>query len=162
MDPEKFEELKETIELRHLSPAINEETGAPVLSRVRNAPGLGYVHLETFVNALEEQALEINPRTLEITEHKAPPPPIEKPPTPPPVEKPPTEKPKEEPKPPLSEDDKTTPPTTTTPGPKLYTKAELEKLSYRELQAIAKKDPEVPADKKKTELIKLLTGRPIL
>jgi hypothetical protein len=139
MEEKDYEELKEMVELRHLHPAINEETGAPVLSRVRNQPGLGYVHLQTFVNALEEKGLTISKKTLNIRK---------KPETKPATKTPPKKEEKTEEKP--------------TPGPKLYTKAQLEKLSYKELQAIAKKDPDVPADKKKAELVKLLTGRPIL
>ncbi len=163
MEKQDYKELKEMVELRHLNPAINEETGAPVLSRVRNQEGLGYVHLQTFVDALEEQGLTIDPKSLNIVEAKneapAPPPP---PTTPPKTDDktPPAKTPEEKP------DTKETPagatPTTPVPGPKLYTKAQLGKLSYKELQAIAKKDPDVPADKSGKELIKLLTGRPIL
>ena len=158
MDEKKYEELKEMVEIRHLQPAINQETGAPVLSRVRNHPDMGYVHLETFVSALEEQGLAVDMKTLEITEAKKPAPA----PTPPKQDETPADPPKTEEKPPEKPPAEETPKPTPDDIPKIWTKAALGKLDYKALQAIAKKDPEVPADKKKAELIKLLTGRPKL
>lgn len=209
MEPEAKKELKEMLGLRGLWPAVDEETGVPQLSRVRNQPGLGYIHVDTFIEKLEEQGLTIDPRTLNITKAKEPTPP---PPTPPnkcdaceaecgsvadlenhikadhngtmttaPTTEPATTATKPDPTPPPKEaPPKPTPKLdpicanvpgcgkpqskcTCTPEFKtVYTKAALGKLSYKELQAIAKETPDVPADKSTKDLIKLLTGKPVL
>lgn len=192
MEPETKEELKEMLGLRGLWPTVDEETGVPQLSRVRNQPGLGYIHIDTFIEKLEEQGLTIDTKTLEITvapeEAPAPTPP---PPIPPktedktdastetksddttdaaekPENKPAEAPPKPTPKPevPMCTNDpgcgKNQAECTCTPPVEVYSRAELKKLSYKELQAIAKVTPDVPADKNTKELIKLLTGKPKL
>lgn len=128
--------LQRTLTARGLFTA-KSMNGEPVLSRSKTNPELAYIHINDYVKLLAEKGLTINEQTLQIKKTGA--------------------APKDTPK--KTETAKTPKKDKPTDTGK-YTKAELEAMTYKDLQKVAGADPDIPGNKKKAELVKLLTGRP--
>lgn len=158
MDIEKF---KEMIEMRNMSYGKTRD-GRPVITPSKTNPEIDYMHIDNFVELLDEKGLDIDVRTLKIHKKEEPAPaPVE-----PTQDKPATEvetiddvakgKTEEGEETPLD-----TPPTLPPPVIETWTEKELRAIPLKdELLKIAGVDPEVNTKGTKEELIIKLIGRP--
>ncbi|RLI54282.1 MAG: hypothetical protein DRP09_13470 [Candidatus Thorarchaeota archaeon] len=134
--------VMEMLAARHMHPAMRQEADIAaarkegidlhplVLAPTRNNPSLTYIHPERMLQELEKRGEFLNLTTLEFEKKAVP-------------------EPKKNP----------TQPSTAEPYG-TYTESELKKMDWEHIRKVAKADPEIPGNKKKVELIKLLTGRP--
>jgi len=162
---EELKALEEMLMIRRLHPAMRSEEDLEnarkeaeekeedftlhplVLSPTRGNPTLIYIHPLRFLDELKKLGQTLNLQTLQFENitKKAPKPAA----------------PKEEEKPaPIIEDK---PADDEVPGLKkldTYTKEELSEMSWEEIRAVAKADPDIPGNKSKDWLTENLVGRP--
>lgn len=148
----KLKEVMEVLEARNLHPAMRpqdlldkaksegNDLHPLVLCPTRNNPILTYIHPERMLQELDKRDEFLNLVTLQFEKKavKAPEPAPAPEPTPDPV------------------------PEVIPPEPEsaVYTKEELEAMNWEQIRTVAKADKKIPGNKKKVELIRLLTGRP--
>lgn len=178
-----LKELMDLLEARNLHPAMrppelldkakNEgnELHPLVLCPTRNNPALIYIHPERLLQELDKRGEFLNMTTLKF-EKKPVEEPKPEPETKPEKELEPCPMPDpdlgtipEEPKPtPPGKEPEQTPepePEPEKPIPKeTYTAEEVEAMEWDMLRKVAKADPDVPGNKSKDKLKKLLVGRP--
>lgn len=141
-------QLKGTLAQRRLVP-IRDASGNVQLTSVRNLINTEYIAVEDYVKALEADEATIMPDTLEIITLDDIP---DAPDTTPPAEDTPA---------PAASEDKT--PAEDTPPPEppaTWTEADLKKLSYRDLQKLAKLYDDVHGNQGTDHMVATLIGKP--